>query len=251
MIHGLLRFTALTLLVSTAFATSITFSGGGMNGASGNNLSASAQFALTGSTLTVTLTNTATSANNKYVPSDILMAVYFGTSSLASLTPQTASLDGSTIVDPDGTNVGSNWEFLGGFSAVRGLVNGISASGLSIFGAGNFNNCASSSSCNNLGGIDWGLAPSFFPPPQGINSGVSGRTLVDDRLQFTLNTMPGFTLASINGVQFQWGTSDTEFSAVGTSAPEPSTFALVAGGIGLAAFLRRKRQARRNFQHLP
>ena len=235
---------ALNLFVSAAFATSITFTGGGTNGASGNVLSASAQFNLTGNTLTVTLTDTATSANSVYVPSDVLTAVYFGTTSLAALTPETASLDGSTVVGPDGTSVGSNWEFLGGFSPVRGLVNGISASGLSVFGQGNFNNCSASSSCNNLGGINWGLVPSFFPPPQGINGGVSGRTLVDDRVQFTLNTMPGFSLASINSVQFQWGTSNDEFSATAASAPEPSTFILVGGGIALAAFLRRKRQPR-------
>jgi hypothetical protein len=237
-------FAALNLFASMAFATSITFSGGGTNGASGNNLSASAQFDLSGSTLTLTLTNTSISANNMYVPSDVLMAVYFGTTSLTGLAPQTASLDGSTVVNPDGTDVGSNWEFLGGFSPVRGLVNGISASGLTVFGHGNFNNCAASSTCNNLGGINWGLVPSFFPPPQGINGGVSGRTLVDDRLQFTLNTMPDFSLASINNVQFQWGTSDTEFSATGTSStPEPSTLILVGGGLALAAFWRRKNGA--------
>ncbi|HWY47844.1 MAG TPA: PEP-CTERM sorting domain-containing protein [Bryobacteraceae bacterium] len=237
---------ALSFFVSTAFASSITFTGGGMNGTSGNTLSASAQFDLSGSTLTITLTDTATSANAQYLPSDILTAVYFGTTSLAALTPGTASLDGSTIISTDLTDVGSNWEFLGGFTPVRGLVNGISASGLSVFGQGNFNNCTSST-CENLGGINWGLVPSFFPPSQGINGGVSGRTLVDDRVQFTLNTMPGFSLASIDSVQFQWGTSNDEFSATGmTSAPEPSTLVLVGGGIGLAAFWRRKRQGRQS-----
>ena len=237
---------ALSFFVSTAFANSITFTGGGTN-ISGNNLAASAQFDLSGTTLTVTLTDTATSANAQYVPSDILTAVYFGTASLAALTPRTASLDGSTIISTDLTDVGSNWEFLGGFTPVRGLVNGISASGLSVFGQGNFNNCGASSPCNNLGGINWGLVPSFFPPSQGINGGVSGTTLVDDRVQFTLNTMPGFSLASINSVQFQWGTSDPEFSVTGfTSAPEPSTLLLVGGGIGLAAFWRRKSQLRKS-----
>ncbi len=217
-----------------------------MNGTSGNNLAASAQFDLSGTTLTITLTDTATSANAQYVPSDILTAVYFGTTSLAALTPGTASLDGSTIISSDLTDVGSNWEFLGGFTPVRGLMNGISASGLSVFGQGNFNNCTSST-CKNLGGINWGLVPSFFPPSQGINGGVSGTTLVDDRVQFTLNTMPGFSLASIDSVQFQWGTSNDEFSARGmTSAPEPSTLIPVAGGIGLAAFWRRKRQKRQS-----
>lgn len=245
-------FAALNLFVSTAFATSITFTGGGTNGASGNVLSASAQFDLSGSSLTVTLTDTATSANNMYAPSDVLTAVYFGTTSLAALTPETASLDGSTVVSPDGTNVGSNWEFLGGFSPVRGLVNGISASGLSVFGQGNFNNCVTISTCNNLGGIDWGLVPSFFPPSQGINGGVGGRTLVDDSVQFTLNTMPGFSLASINSVQFQWGTSNDEFSARATTdgAPEPSTFILVGGGIALAAFWRKKRQPRQGLSQI-
>ena len=235
------------VFASLACATSITFNGGGLNAGSGNTVKASAQFDLTGSTLTVTLTNTSTSANAKYVPSDVLMAVYFGTTSLAGLTPKTASLDGSAIINPDGSDVGANWEVLGGFSAVRGLVNGISASGLSAFGQGNFNNCAASSTCQNLGGINWGLVPSFFPPPQGVNGGFSGRALVDDRLQFTLNTMPGFTLSSINSVQFQWGTSDTEFSATGFgTTPEPSTFILVGGGLALAAFLRfRTRTSRR------
>jgi len=237
---------ALSFFVSTAFASSITFTGGGMNGTSGNALSASAQFDLSGTTLTITLTDTATSANAQYLPSDILTAVYFGTTSLAALTPGTASLDGSTIISTDLTDVGSNWEFLGGFTPVRGLVNGISASGLSLFGQGNFNNCTGST-CDNLGGINWGLVPSFFPPSQGINGGVGGRTLVDDRVQFTLNTMPGFSLASIDSVQFQWGTSNDEFSAAGlTSAPEPSTLVLVGGGIGLAAFWRRKRQGRQS-----
>lgn len=152
----------------------------------------------------------------------------------------------STIITPDGTNVGSNWEFLGGFTPVRGLVNGISASGLSVLGQGDFNNCTSST-CKNLGGINWGLVPSFFPPSQGINGGVSGRTLVDDRVQFIFNTMPGFSLASIDSVQFQWGTSNDEFSATGmTSAPEPSTLVLVDDGIGLAAYWRRKRQGRQS-----
>lgn len=130
-------------------------------------------------------------------------------------------------------------------------MNGISASGLSVFGQGNFNDCAASHTCNNLGGINWGLVPSFFPPPQGINGGFNGRAVVDDRVQFTLNTMPGFSLASINSVQFQWGTSDTEFCATAvTAAPEPSTFILVAGGIALAAFLRRKRQPRQGLSQI-
>ena len=234
---------ALNFLASTAFATSITFNGGGFNAGTGNTDSASAQFELTGNTLTVTLANTSTSASAKYVPADVLMAVYFGTTSLSALTPGNASLDGSTVINPDGTDVGANWEYLGGFSPVRGLMNGISASGLSVFGQGNFNSCATTHTCNNLGGINWGLVPSFFPPQQGVNGGVSGITLVRDQLQFTLNTNAGFSLSSINNVQFQWGTSDSEFFTGGAqTVPEPSSFVMVGCGIALAvaAFLRRK-----------
>ena len=119
-------------------------------GASGGR-SASATFALTGSTLTVTLANTSTgdAAN----ATDILLAVLFNTST--SLTPVSATLPGSTTVYGSFVhNVGEGWQYKSGISA-HGENSGISAAGYGVFGPdGNFY-----STGQTLDGSDYGVAP--------------------------------------------------------------------------------------------
>src|SRR5262249_54506972 len=100
-----------------------------VTGSSGS-LAASADFSLSGNTLTITLTNTSTS--DVLVPTDVLTGLLFNTPT--ALTPVSALLPaGSTVFfGPNGGgNVGGEWAY-----AFQG---GTSSSGLGIFGNANFN----------------------------------------------------------------------------------------------------------------
>src|SRR5262245_56879682 len=82
---------------------------------SSGSLSASAEFTLSGSTLTVVLTNT--SPNDVQVPTDVLTGVFFNTTS--TLTPVSAALNGSTVnyaALPAG-GVGAGWQYKNGVNA--------------------------------------------------------------------------------------------------------------------------------------
>lgn len=125
-----LAFLASTILVLTtlASANAVTYSG------SSGGRSASATFDLTGNTLTVSLVNT--SLGDVHDATDILLAVLFNTSS--TLTPVSASIDGSTVFGSFVNDVGEGWQYKSGVSA-HGKNSGISGAGYGVFGpSGNF-----------------------------------------------------------------------------------------------------------------
>lgn len=228
----------LTMLVSPVLAD-VTFSGSAANPASGNTDDASVMFSLAGSTLTVVLSNTTTAAdiNKKFVPTDVLTAVFFGTQQIAA-TPISATLtNGSSEIDPNGSKysgtqpLGGEWGYADNISIADGnatLLNGISSSGLNgLFGHGNFGcTTGKNGTCDSLSGIPWGIVPTPFPPPQGINSGVAG-PVESNSVTFALTVGQGFSLNSIQDVRFQYGTATTEFFTQGTEGngqedlPEP------------------------------
>jgi hypothetical protein len=229
----------LLLLCGSAFAD-ITFTGTGLNAGTGNVEAAQAIFDLVGTTLTVTLTNTATTADieKQFQPADILTAVFFGTNTI-NATPETATLtNGSKEVNANGSTyigtqpLGGEWAYKGGISPGVSepgggpkLVNGISSTGLNIFGNGNFG--CTGGACDHTAGMAWGIVPSKFPPSKGINGGVSGHPPYEsDSVTFTLQVGQTFKLSSINNLVFQYGTStDGDFSLKGVEedvTPEPA-----------------------------
>ena len=210
-----------------ASATSVSFSG------SSGNLSANALFSLSGNTLTVTLTNT--SSADVLVPTDVLTAVWFNTSS--ALTPVSASLNGSSVFYGSISNDGDGWGYYSGLGGgAHGKNNGITASGFGIGGGhANFGNGSA------LQGVDYGLLSAGDKSATG-NGGVTGHgPLIKNSSLFTLTVAPGFSLAQLgNNVVFQYGTSLTETSYNGylQQIPEPATLsvlgtALVTLGTGL------------------
>jgi hypothetical protein len=220
-------------LVGHASAGSISFSGGD------GNLSASALFALSGNTLTVTLTNT--SMSDVLVPTDVLTAVWFNTTS--SLNPVSASLNGSSVFYGSITNAGDGWGYYSGLAGGgEGKNNGITAAGFGI-GSGHSN---FSGAHNALGGLDYGLLSKGDNPATG-NSGVTNHgPLVQNSSQFTFSVGPGFNLNELgNTVVFQYGTSLSDEHYNGTPVPVPESdalsayvSALVIGGTLLRRMLR-------------
>jgi hypothetical protein len=204
---------------------------------SSGSLAASADFSLSGSTLTVTLTNTSTA--DVLVPTDVLTGVYFNTSH--TLTPVSASLNGSSVVYGSINNVGDGWGYASGVSA-DGENSAISATG-AVNGLGHSN---FSGADNALQGLDYGILSAGDDPATG-NTGVTGHgPLIDDSVQFTFTVAPGFSLSELgNSVVFQYGTqlSETHFSGSNGSTPDvsvvpvPPTFILLGIGVALVALV--------------
>jgi len=221
----------------SAFATPISF------GFTSGGLGASATFDSTGSDLIVYLANTGTA--DALVPTDILTAVFFEvagnpalsrTSAVVPVTSEVYEIGPGTLVTPGDRVVGGEWAFL--------ITDGISSTGLGIFGAGDRFPGANLQGPASPDGIQLGLAPSGDNLTTG-NGGLSGQWLVKNEVKFTLGGFSGDPYLAISHVVFQYGTAldEPQYPADDPNIPEPSSFILAALSlIGLAAVRwRRKR----------
>lgn len=231
-----------TLFIATAaaavpaFARPVTYTSTGANGRA-----ASVSFDISGSSLIVTLTNTATI--DAMVPTDVLTGVFFLVDGPAvTLTRAAAVLTpGSFVtkngpVDP-GNVVGGEWAYKGGLS-VKGMNYGISSSGLGIFGPGDRFPGNDLSPPPNPDGLQYGLTTANDNPDTG-NGGMD-TPLIKNSVTFTLNGLPsGFSLSRIVKVNMQYGTALDEPTDEAL-VPTPGAAALLGLG-GLMAARRRRR----------
>ncbi len=194
------------------------------------NLSAQAQFSVSGSQLTVVLTNI--SSSDVLVPTDVLTAVFFKYSGGAvTFTPVSATLTaGSTVLfapsGGSGPNVGGEWAYAGGLSGPGGSTQGISSTGLDLFGAGNFNG-PNLQGPVSVDGLQYGITSAGDNPLTG-NTPVTGKfALIKNSVTLVLNAN-GTLTDSFTNVGFQYGTAlDEPFLQFHPpTVPEPTAFSI-------------------------
>ncbi|HMJ84847.1 MAG TPA: XDD4 family exosortase-dependent surface protein [Vicinamibacterales bacterium] len=239
----------LMLAPTASQASSITYVG------SSGSLAASVTFDdSTAGVLTVTLTNT--SVADTLDAADLLTAVFFSVAGDPALTRVSAILAAGSTAEHGGTTdpggvVGGEWAYLNGLSQY-GANQGISSSGLGIFGPGDRFPGSDLTPPDSPDGAQWGLASAGDDPSTG-NASIAD-PIIQNSVVFTLNG--AITLADISNVTFQYGTGLDEPSFGGDCSPtdpactvtqqdvvpEPASLLLLGSGLAFAARTVRRRQ---------
>ena len=242
--YGVLAAVAFTLLTPLAQAAPVVFTG------SNGTLRASATFTQIGTNLQVTLANTST--NDVLGPPDVLTAVFFTLAGDPTLNRVSAVIAaGSTVLfggtDPGGV-VGGEWAYVNRLSgSPLGANEGISSSGLNLFGPSNRFPGSNLQGPASPDGLQYGITSAGDNSATGNGAVTGGNALIKNAVVFTLSGLPAnymLTPSSISQVSFQYGTATSEPNVVGTNPdliPEPSAWALVIGALLPLVCFRRQR----------
>jgi hypothetical protein len=176
----------------------------------------------------------------------VLTGVFWNWDYSGTLVPASASID--TGVDsvyyganPAGGNVGGEWAYASGLNgAPGGAANGISSSGVGLFGAANFHGNDLTPPSNSVAGLQWGITSKGDIEATG-NTGVTKAPLIYYSAVFLFNGIPvdfDPSNANFRNVSFQYGTS---LSEPNVPVPEQGTLLLLGSGLMGVGVLGRKK----------
>jgi len=229
-------------LASPAQATDITFGG------SSGTLAATAHFVTSGTTLTLTLTNTGSASVD---PASVLANVLFNCSGCGTLTAVSAITSGATVengvqISPSGSPVGGEWALIQSgtsFQVASSGANGAGASDPRFPPGTNLEGPPS----GEVDGIQYGIANSIAA---NANTGVTGVAITLHDVVFTLTCSQNCGSATFSNVVFQYGTAANEPSFGGTGSsdqggqnlvPEPTSLLLFGSGLAMTAYRARRK----------
>lgn len=230
-------------------------------------LAASAAFTISGTTLTVLLTNTDTGLPvTPKAEEALLVGVFFNLGS-GAFTPVSASVAASSLIQTGNctvvacpsattTDVGGEWGYKYSAVAFNADVAGANqaiatdtdliSSATAFPGTANYENPA------GIGGIEFGIVPAIFTANQG-DGPMDANTLIKGAATFVLTIPDGLSEDDITNVYFQYGEdfddptlgvgrTSTSGTTVATGpVPEPAALGLLGAALSvMAARLRRR-----------
>ncbi len=247
------------LVPRLAAADSILFTGTGA-GASGVTLNASALFNISGTTLTLKLSNLGdTSGGGQDVPGNTLSGLLFDLPNGFTLSPVSATITPGSLrqgnlcsIGPctsSTTNVGGEFRYATSSSLPGGADRSIASAGYNG-GTPNLNG-PNLDDPASVDGINFGIIAPVGPSNPFIPNGGMLKPEIDGNVQFTM-TVAGsrqLTAADFANVSFQYGTSLSEARIPGGPGgpgpvPEPTTALLTLSGAAVAvrrSILRRRK----------
>ena len=236
---------------------------------SNSDLSAKAEFTITGTTLEIVLTNLDSSIT---ASNQALTGLFFNLGSSA-FTPVSATIPvGSSIIQGScnngtgpydcsaATNVGGEFSYaFGGIGLTAGANQGLSSSGYlndntntGNFGGPNLDNP------DAINGANFAIVGASFVPFSG-NNGLDNDPLIRSAVRFVLTMPSALQESAISNVYFTYGTNPENVITTNTtnttttttttgsqttgSVPEPTMLALFGAGLTMAARRLRRRTA--------
>jgi PEP-CTERM motif len=234
---------ALLALAPLGSQATVTISGAGISSV-GTPVSFSADFTISGNTLTLALSNTSPSAS--LAPNDVLGSFYWDIIGAGGIRPNltlSSAVGGVYLGDKDHTDPletananlnavssGIGWVFRNDLntSASPGFAFGLGAVGNARLAPNNFDG-------NLVSGIDYGLYRGDV-----TTQNLDGKDLVKERAVFTFTGTSGFTEANIVSTgAFGLGTAPDSMLLI-TAVPEPSSALLVGMGLLALVFVNRR-----------